>query len=875
MLLGGTNVHLGIVSANNILFQGTAHTIAGASTSTITLGTTGDTINLNSSGVTYNVGNMTGSPTLTGSLTVTGDVSVGGNLIVPKVGYWSYIYFPKQTNDAGYIGHYENNNVSEMRFNVSDDPAQDVDYFTFGGSTGQADTVGGGTWVEGARITASGKATFKGLTSSGGLSVTAGATTLAGTLNVTGATTVGALTVSGALNVSGTFNLANGSQIVGTNTGVLNQSWLGFYQSDGTTRVGYVGDFSQTSNDMYINADSGNIILAPNGVAAMTLSSTDMLLTGHIFTNGRLSLGQNDYNSTLLDIVVPNTGTTMTGTNKYAGIHLQQTTTSGNFVGITASGRSWVPGANTMAGILFEGVTLASADRTQIHFLTADSYTNGMQNRMTLDYGGNLGIGTTTPKAKLHVSSASGGTSAIFGSSVPVVLTNSSAGIAFNQYYASGWKVFTGGSYSGDFTQTPTTGAFTWNISTSATATADAAVTTATRMTLAADGKLAIAQTTAPTLTLTIGDSDTGINWASDGQLDHYANNTFIMRVNTSGLNMQKPITLASGAAVQSLNAGGQYAIEMKSHNNATWFRNEAGQWIFQSGTVADAWDRSFQFYQSNPATAGNNDQWFEIGQRQINSTTNGTYKGVRLTKYVGGAIVDGDLQAATVAVTGGLTVSNGFTMIPGGPTTAVGSVFSGGDTYKSYINLNAASGSNDPGFIMYETSSIAADTNKGVIHLSPSDDNDNVGDYVTIHGTNDPEAIRLFTGGNIYSIGNLNITGTGTNTFSGMLQSINYSVTASDGRGYRFWDSDNYKIFMSAGGSGGRIPGETTSDYNMYFKMTGSGTNRGFVFQTATGNVAGIDQSGKVLTEAGVRIKNKFEMIYNATEDSLDFMYG
>lgn len=58
----------------------------------------------------------------------------------------------------------------------------------------------------------------------------------------------------------------------------------------------------------------------------------------------------------------------------------------------------------------------------------------------------------------------------------------------------------------------------------------------------------------------------------------------------------------------------------------------------------------------------------------------------------------------------------------------------------------------------------------------------------------------------------------------------------SGNGRGVRFWDSDQYKISMAAATDttwGGQIAGETTSDYNMYFRMSG-GTNRGFVFETA-----------------------------------------
>ena len=50
----------------------------------------------------------------------------------------------------------------------------------------------------------------------------------------------------------------------------------------------------------------------------------------------------------------------------------------------------------------------------------------------------------------------------------------------------------------------------------------------------------------------------------------------------------------------------------------------------------------------------------------------------------------------------------------------------------------------------------------------------------------------------------------------------------------------------------GGRVPGETTSDYNMYFRMS-AGTNRGFVFQNSTTEVAGIDASGNIRAIADV----------------------
>ena len=71
----------------------------------------------------------------------------------------------------------------------------------------------------------------------------------------------------------------------------------------------------------------------------------------------------------------------------------------------------------------------------------------------------------------------------------------------------------------------------------------------------------------------------------------------------------------------------------------------------------------------------------------------------------------------------------------------------------------------------------------------------------------------------------------------------------ATNGRGVRFWNSDSYKIYMSQTANatwGGQANGQDTSDYNMYFKMTG-GTNRGFVFlNPTTGKAAAIDGAGR-----------------------------
>ena len=271
----------------------------------------------------------------------------------------------------------------------------------------------------------------------------------------------------------------------------------------------------------------------------------------------------------------------------------------------------------------------------------------------------------------------------------------------------------------------------------------------------------------------------------------------------------------------------------------------------------------------------------------------------------------NGNFAAGTI--TSNATVANEITVNAGrayDTTYTKGSVFS--DTAgikRSMIRFNAASGSNDHGAIYLETSSTTADTNKGVLHLCPSDDNTNDGtDYIAIHGTNDPETIKFHTAGYIETIDTVqaksfrSTVGQGTAPFTvssntvvanlnaDLLDGLNATsfmrrdaanpalrLASGDGVGVRFWDSDSYSIYMSNitnGAYGGRITGDTVSDYNMYFRM--AGTNRGFVFKTNLGNVAGITYEGDIKARRHVSIgENKVQMTYNSSTESLDFIFA
>ena len=85
--------------------------------------------------------------------------------------------------------------------------------------------------------------------------------------------------------------------------------------------------------------------------------------------------------------------------------------------------------------------------------------------------------------------------------------------------------------------------------------------------------------------------------------------------------------------------------------------------------------------------------------------------------------------------------------------TAQIADTFVDTTTYKSYIFFNVGQNSNDPGYIMHETSD--TETNEGVLHLCPSDDNA-YGDYVSIHGTDDADVIKLHTSGVIEGVTDL-----------------------------------------------------------------------------------------------------------------------
>ena len=112
-----------------------------------------------------------------------------------------------------------------------------------------------------------------------------------------------------------------------------------------------------------------------------------------------------------------------------------------------------------------------------------------------------------------------------------------------------------------------------------------------------------------------------------------------------------------------------------------------------------------------------------------------------------------GTITAGGFTTTGTVTAGGSSTQVrlrTVSNASPIADTFSG-NTEQSYIDFLESTSSNDPGFIMHETND-DSETNEGVIHLCPSDDNAE-GDYISIHGTNDADQIKLHTSGKVEGV--------------------------------------------------------------------------------------------------------------------------
>jgi len=101
-------------------------------------------------------------------------------------------------------------------------------------------------------------------------------------------------------------------------------------------------------------------------------------------------------------------------------------------------------------------------------------------------------------------------------------------------------------------------------------------------------------------------------------------------------------------------------------------------------------------------------------------------------------------------------TMTGDLTLAKKATGSAIGSIFSGAQTAKDTLKFAPADSSSAEGALVYETSGASGYRDRAVLHLLLGLVNDNDNAYLAIHGKGQPETIRIYTGGDIETSGQI-----------------------------------------------------------------------------------------------------------------------
>ncbi|MBP7768374.1 hypothetical protein KA082_00870 [Candidatus Woesebacteria bacterium] len=238
------------------------------------------------------------------------------------------------------------------------------------------------------------------------------------------------------------YGAAEGIRITGSGTtGDVSSAYLTFYDSNGSTRRGFVGDGATSTDDIYLKADTGDIHIGDSS------SATALNLSGGNVSIGTTSSSGKLYTYDGSDNTVVTAAYTGARTNP---LFLATTTTSS----VAPTGfdfyswySAWGPVSGGIRGSSGSGTWESQIYGTQKLVLNAGGYSSSTADIM-IDLAGNVGIGTTSTSYKLDVSGDLRSTANVYANDKVITSRYGSAGTYVSTEVQGIWSI--GDSYQID-----------------------------------------------------------------------------------------------------------------------------------------------------------------------------------------------------------------------------------------------------------------------------------------------------------------------------------------------------------------------------------------------------------------------------------------
>jgi len=289
-------------------------------------------------------------------------------------------------------------------------------------------------------------------------------------------------------------------------------------------------DDGTTTNFYGFGLRNGYLDFQTSGTTKMTISSTGNVGIGTTTPAIDLAIGDTDTGLNWIS-----DGNLAVYTNNLERMRIANNGNVG--IGTTTPGTKLdIAGTAKMTGFQLTGngaaanSVLTASDDTGVSTwkpLPAGLWTGSLTGDISNANSGKVGIGTTNPKTKFHVQNGSAGT--------PVFAWQAIDDVIFESDDNSVIQIFNPVASYGvlQFSNPDERNAANINYS-AATDILSLAVNRVNVVNIKSNGNVGIG-TIDPNISLAIGDTDTGLNWISDGNLAVYTNNSERMRVNSSG----------------------------------------------------------------------------------------------------------------------------------------------------------------------------------------------------------------------------------------------------------------------------------------------------------------------------------------------------